>query len=201
MFQTVPVSIIRSFSLYTQQWYMCYRFCWQLASRIRMELHPDPARKLVGKPVWHIPLLCVQWKSLDDGQRNCLKHVEFYCKNKFQKLVHLVCFIMRIYHDEWSSERQTRDFFLIWNVRTGFGAHPVLYLLRTWDSCIGSEVAGIWSCSTHPNVVPRLRMSVAVPQFFLYAYMVYAKKTRYLFLFKQWCRTREYTMPEKLGTC
>jgi len=26
MFQTVPVSIIRSFSLYTQQWYMSYRF-------------------------------------------------------------------------------------------------------------------------------------------------------------------------------
>ena len=26
MFQTVPLSIIRSFSLYTQQWYMSYRF-------------------------------------------------------------------------------------------------------------------------------------------------------------------------------
>ena len=26
MFQTIPVSIIRSFSLYTQQWYMSYRF-------------------------------------------------------------------------------------------------------------------------------------------------------------------------------
>ena len=25
MFRTVPVSIIRSFSLYTQQWYMSYR--------------------------------------------------------------------------------------------------------------------------------------------------------------------------------
>ena len=31
----------------------------------------------------------------DDGQRNCLKHVEFYCKNKFEKLVHLVGFILR----------------------------------------------------------------------------------------------------------
>jgi len=35
MFRTVPLSIIRSFSLYTQQWYNSYRFCWQLASRIR----------------------------------------------------------------------------------------------------------------------------------------------------------------------
>jgi len=26
MFQTVPLSIIRSLSLYTQQWYMSYRF-------------------------------------------------------------------------------------------------------------------------------------------------------------------------------
>jgi len=26
MFQTVPLSIIRSFTLYTQQWYMSYRF-------------------------------------------------------------------------------------------------------------------------------------------------------------------------------
>ena len=28
--------------------------------------------------------------------RNCPKHVEFYSKNKFEKLVHLVGFIIRI---------------------------------------------------------------------------------------------------------
>jgi len=39
---------------------------------------------------WHIPLLCVQWKTPDDGQRNCPKHVDFPSKNKFEKLVHLV---------------------------------------------------------------------------------------------------------------
>jgi len=33
-----------------------------------------------SKPVWHIPLLCVQWKTPDDGQKNCLKHVEFHYK-------------------------------------------------------------------------------------------------------------------------
>jgi len=33
-----------------------------------------------------------------DGQRNCPKHVEFYSKNKFEKSVHLVGFIIRIYH-------------------------------------------------------------------------------------------------------
>ena len=64
MFRTVPLSIVKSFSLYTQQ--------------------------------WHIPLLCVQWKTPDDGQRNCPKHVEFHSKNKFEKLVHLVDFIINI---------------------------------------------------------------------------------------------------------
>ena len=34
----------------------------------------------VSKPVWHIPLLCVQWKTPDDGQRNCPKHVELHSK-------------------------------------------------------------------------------------------------------------------------
>jgi len=34
MFRTVPLSIISSFSLYTQQWYMPYRF----SSRIRTDL-------------------------------------------------------------------------------------------------------------------------------------------------------------------
>ena len=86
MFQTVPLSIIRSFSLYTQQYIQVY---WQLSS--------CDSSQAVSKPVWHIPLLCVQWKTPDDGQRNCLKYVEFYSKNKFEKLVHLVGFIVRMY--------------------------------------------------------------------------------------------------------
>jgi len=35
-------------------------------------------------------------KTHNDGQRNCPKHAEFYFKNKFEKLVHLVGFIVRI---------------------------------------------------------------------------------------------------------
>ena len=62
-------------------------------SRIRTEFHPDPARKVYETP--------------DDGQRNCPKHVESYSKNKFEKLVHLVGFIIRIYHDARPPERQT----------------------------------------------------------------------------------------------
>jgi hypothetical protein len=35
MFLTVPLSIIRSFSLYTQQWYMSYRFADSLQIHIK----------------------------------------------------------------------------------------------------------------------------------------------------------------------
>jgi len=27
--------------------------------------------RAVWKPVWHVPLLCVQWSTPDDGHRNC----------------------------------------------------------------------------------------------------------------------------------
>jgi len=83
MFWIVPLSIIRRFSLYTQQWHMSCRFADSLQA--------------VTKPVWHIPLLCVQWKTPDDGRTNCLKHIEFHSKNEFEKLVHLVGFIIGIF--------------------------------------------------------------------------------------------------------
>ena len=162
MFRTVPLSIIRSFSLYTQQWYMSYRFADSLRAGsgrnwssvlilVKCPLNVliltiKPTRctnfseffldwnstcfgqflcpssgvfhcthsngtsrscsQAVSKPVWHIPLLCVQWKTPDDGRRNFPKHVEFYSKNKFEKLLDLVGFIIIIYHDVQSPERQ-----------------------------------------------------------------------------------------------
>ena len=46
--------------------------------------------------VYVIQVCCVySEKLLDDGQRNCPKHVEFYSKNKFEKLVHLVGSVIR----------------------------------------------------------------------------------------------------------
>jgi len=85
MFRTVPLSIIRSFSLYTQQWCMSYS--------LRADLYD----------IYHC---CVYSEKTDGGQRNCPKHVEFYSRNKFEKLVHLVGFIIRIYHDARPPERQ-----------------------------------------------------------------------------------------------
>jgi len=66
-------------------------------------------QQAVSKPVWHVPLLCVQWKTPEDGQRNCPKHVEFYSKNKLEKLVHLVGFIIRVHFCN-SAEIKIADF-------------------------------------------------------------------------------------------
>jgi len=53
----------------------------QLASRIRTEpVSSWSCLQAVSKPVWQIPLPCVQWNTPDDGQRSCPKHVEFYSK-------------------------------------------------------------------------------------------------------------------------
>jgi hypothetical protein len=53
--------------------------------------------------------VCTVKRTPDDGQRNCPKHVEVYFKNKCEKLVHLVGFIIRIYRDAKSPERQIRQ--------------------------------------------------------------------------------------------
>jgi len=70
MFQTVPLSIITGFSLYTQQWCMSYRYAdslragsgwnWFGSAAVESnEFRPDPARKLSAN-LYDIPLPCVQ---------------------------------------------------------------------------------------------------------------------------------------------
>ena len=45
MFRTVPLSIIRSFSLYTQQWYMSYNFAdIYRATQKKRELLKNPTK-------------------------------------------------------------------------------------------------------------------------------------------------------------
>jgi len=43
--------------------------------------------------------VCTVKKLLMMDRGTVPKHVEFYSKNKFEKLVHLIGFIVRIYHD------------------------------------------------------------------------------------------------------
>jgi hypothetical protein len=126
MFRTVPLSIIRSFSLYAAMGYVI-QVCWQLASRIRMKLRPDPAR-----------LLCIQWKTPGDGQRNCPKHAEFYSINIFEKLVHLVGFIIRIYHDVQSPEHQKWSFSLVRNSDPIFTEDFIYFVMICVSAFIGS---------------------------------------------------------------
>jgi len=71
-----------------------------------LQFRSDPARKLSANLYDIYPCCVYSEKTPDDGQRNCPKQVEFYSKNQFEKLVHLVGFIIRIYHDARSPERQ-----------------------------------------------------------------------------------------------
>jgi hypothetical protein len=97
MFRTVPLSIIRS--LFTVHSAMVYviQVCRQLLSRTRMELqcHPGPARKLSTKPVCHIPLLSVQWINSWWWTEKLSETCRFSWQNKFVKWVHLLCFITK----------------------------------------------------------------------------------------------------------
>jgi len=55
--------------------------------------------------VYHTGLLTAGEQDQDGTSWSCPKHVEFYSKNKFEKLVHLVGFIIRIIHPliQWVS--------------------------------------------------------------------------------------------------
>jgi len=89
MFRTVrPSSGV--YSLYTQKWYMSYRFVDSFRAG------PGWSRsKAFYKPVWHIPLLSVQWINswwwTDELSETC----RISWQNKFVKLVHLVGFITK----------------------------------------------------------------------------------------------------------
>ena len=52
--------------------------------RAWIEWNSQSCLKSVIKPAWH-----VQWKTLDDGHRNCPKHDKTW-QNKFGKLLHLL---------------------------------------------------------------------------------------------------------------
>jgi hypothetical protein len=53
-------------------------------------------------------LLYVQSWTPDDEWKDHLKNVEYYSKiNKFEKLVHIVGFIIEVYYDAQTYERQS----------------------------------------------------------------------------------------------
>jgi len=55
-----------------------------------------PCSKAVYKPIWHIPLLSVQWINSWWWTEELSETCTVSCQNKFVKLVHLVGFIVMI---------------------------------------------------------------------------------------------------------
>jgi len=105
MFRTVPLSSSGVFHC-THSNGICHKGLVTACEQDQDGVPSWCCSQTVSKPVWHIPLLCVQWINPDDGQRNCPKHVQFHSKNIFEKLLHLVAFIIRIYHYAPLPERQ-----------------------------------------------------------------------------------------------
>jgi len=90
IFRAVPLPIIRSFPLYIRHRYVSCRLDDSFQTRPGWS-----CLKAVIKPVWHIPVPNVQWKTPDDGQGNCPKYVEFLDRYKFGKLVRLLVLLKR----------------------------------------------------------------------------------------------------------
>jgi len=97
---------------------------------------------LVGFMTYTIAVCTV--KTSYDGQRNCLKHVEFYSKKKFEKLVHLVGFIIRIYDDARSPERHLFFYLNIFQLVYIYAQHVRIQNLVYYSYSMG------WIC-THVN--------------------------------------------------
>ena len=89
MFWTVPLSIIRSFSLYTPQWYMSYRFAYSLWAGAYA-----PAHKLTANlyDIYHWGVYSEKLLMMDRGTVRNMQ--SFISKNTIEKLVHLVGFII-----------------------------------------------------------------------------------------------------------
>jgi hypothetical protein len=97
MFPTVPLSIISSYSLYTQQWCMSYR---QLSSS-RLSLLLESCLQTCMTYTIAVCTVNNSWWWTEELSETC----RFSFQNKFEKLVLLVGFIIRIFHDARSHER------------------------------------------------------------------------------------------------
>jgi hypothetical protein len=80
------------YSPYTWQWYMSYSF---RAGSGWNAVQSWSCSKAVYKPVWHTPLLSVQWINSWWWTEKLSKTCRISWQNKFVKLVHLVGFIIK----------------------------------------------------------------------------------------------------------
>jgi len=132
-----------------------------------------------------IPLLCVHWTTPDDGQRDCPKHVEFYSKNKSEKLVHLVCFITRNDHDARSSERRKKDLLFLQVIAVG-----IFLLLRTlfmtFTKWRQDESRDTWlsfnAFSAGPHPTHRVKFNAGNTQWHLVATLIFLRVSKTKFV-------------------
>ena len=94
MFRTVPLSIIRSFSTVHTAMVYVIQVCWQLVSRIRTELilHASCQKTCMTYTI-AVCTMKNSWWWTEELSETC----RVYSKNKFEKSVHLVGFITRIF--------------------------------------------------------------------------------------------------------
>jgi hypothetical protein len=123
MFRTVPLSIIRSFTLYTQQWYTSYKFAdslqagsgWNCSSILIL------LESCLQTCMTHTTAVCTvknSWWWTEQLSEIC--RVSF--QNKFEKLVHLVGFIINK-SNGLSSTTQLDDFYKIISLPFCFVIH------------------------------------------------------------------------------
>jgi len=87
--------------------------------------------------------MCTVKNTHDDGQRNCPKHVEFHSKNKFEKLVNVVGFIITNWYHMYTICR-----FLFWfaeeSLRPDCSLDP-----RAWEGPRFTHVSTAFLVSVH----------------------------------------------------
>ena len=124
IFRAVPLPIIRS--LFTINSAMVYVI--QVCNSCRAGTSWS-CSKAVYKPVWHIPLLSVQWINSWWWTEELSETRRFSCLNKFVRLVHLVGFIIKKYRT-WFSIFSTA---FVWNLFQ-YAVPGVFYYFVLWQT-------------------------------------------------------------------
>ena len=112
MFRTAPLSNIRSFSLYTQQWYVSYSFADSLRAGSGRNSSILILLASCQQNLYDIYHCCVYSEKLLMMDRGALRNMLSFIPKII--IVHLVGFIIRIYRAARSPERQTHCKLVIW---------------------------------------------------------------------------------------
>ena len=109
MFRTVPLSIIWNFFTVHTAMVMSYKFADSLragSGRILLASCQQTCTK-------YTIAVCTVKKLLMMDRGTVRNMLSLYSKNKLEKLVHLIGFIIRIYHDVRSPKRQNVSLYII----------------------------------------------------------------------------------------